>query len=138
MLTTLAVYVDDAPGVLNRVASLFRRRVFNIVSLTVGHSHHAGESRMTVVVDYPEVLEAVARSSLKTKEAEALFVALGWRALEDLGPRHRTQRLSLLSWAGSVLADLPSGSIKERLHQLALKFPMELVNRGSNSMVRAR
>jgi len=51
MLTTVAVYVDDAPGVLNRVASLFRRRAFNIVSLTVGHTERAGESRMTVVVD---------------------------------------------------------------------------------------
>jgi acetolactate synthase-1/3 small subunit len=37
--------------VLNRVASLFRRRAFNIESLTVGHTHEPGISRMTIVVD---------------------------------------------------------------------------------------
>ena len=47
---TLTVYVEDRPGVLNRVASLFRRRGFNIVSLAVGHSETAGLSRMTIVV----------------------------------------------------------------------------------------
>jgi acetolactate synthase-1/3 small subunit len=51
MLHTFVVYVDNKPGVLNRVASLFRRRAFNIESLTVGHTEEAGVSRMTVVVD---------------------------------------------------------------------------------------
>jgi acetolactate synthase-1/3 small subunit len=51
MLHTFVVYVDDKPGVLNRVASLFRRRAFNIESLTVGHTEQAGVSRMTVVVE---------------------------------------------------------------------------------------
>ena len=51
MLQTFAVYVENKPGVLNRVASLFRRRAFNIESLTVGHTEHPGVSRMTVVVD---------------------------------------------------------------------------------------
>jgi acetolactate synthase-1/3 small subunit len=54
MLTTFAVYVDNKPGVLNRVASLFRRRAFNIESLTVGHTDRPGESRMTIVVDTDE------------------------------------------------------------------------------------
>ena len=44
------VYVEDRPGVLNRVASLFRRRNFNIISLAVGHSETPGVSRMTIVV----------------------------------------------------------------------------------------
>src|SRR3954452_21949940 len=44
------IYVEDRPGVLNRVASLFRRRNFNIISLAVGHSETPGVSRMTVVV----------------------------------------------------------------------------------------
>jgi len=47
---TLVALVEDKPGVLNRVASLFRRRGFNIQSLAVGHSEQPGLSRMTVVV----------------------------------------------------------------------------------------
>jgi acetolactate synthase I/III small subunit len=47
---TFTVYVEDRPGVLNRVASLFRRRGFNITSLAVGHSETPGVSRMTIVV----------------------------------------------------------------------------------------
>jgi acetolactate synthase-1/3 small subunit len=50
-LHTFTVYVEDQPGVLNRVASLFRRRGFNIHSLSVGHSETPAVSRMTVVVD---------------------------------------------------------------------------------------
>ena len=51
MLHTFVVYVDNKPGVLNRVASLFRRRAFNIESLTVGHTEQSGVSRITVVAD---------------------------------------------------------------------------------------
>jgi acetolactate synthase I/III small subunit len=47
--------VEDEPGVLTRVSSLFRRRAFNIVSLTVGPTEQAGISRMTIVVDAPDV-----------------------------------------------------------------------------------
>ncbi len=46
---TLVALVEDKPGVLNRVASLFRRRSFNIESLAVGGSEHPGLSRMTIV-----------------------------------------------------------------------------------------
>jgi acetolactate synthase-1/3 small subunit len=53
-MQTFAVYVDNKPGVLNRVASLFRRRAFNIESLTVGHTETNGLSRMTIVVDTDE------------------------------------------------------------------------------------
>ena len=53
-MQTFAVYVDNKPGVLNRVASLFRRRAYNIESLTVGHTETQGISRMTIVVDTDE------------------------------------------------------------------------------------
>ena len=48
---TLVALVKDKPGVLNRMASLFRRRGFNIESIAVGHSEIAGLSRMTIVVN---------------------------------------------------------------------------------------
>lgn len=48
---TLVALVDDKPGVLNRVSSLFRRRGFNIDSITVGESEVPNVSRMTIVVD---------------------------------------------------------------------------------------
>ncbi len=54
MLNTFVVHVENLPGVLNRVASLFRRRAFNIESLTVGHTDKPGISRMTIVVDTDE------------------------------------------------------------------------------------
>jgi acetolactate synthase-1/3 small subunit len=47
----LVALVENKPGVLNRVANLFRRRNFNIDSLTVGRTHRAHISRLTVVVD---------------------------------------------------------------------------------------
>ena len=51
MKHTLIAWMEDKPGVLNRVAGLFRRRNYNIESLTVGHSETLGISRMTFVVD---------------------------------------------------------------------------------------
>ncbi len=48
---TITALVEDKPGVLNRVASLFRRRGFNIASLAVGHSEIPNLSRMTFVVE---------------------------------------------------------------------------------------
>ncbi len=46
---TIIAWMEDKPGVLNRVAGLFRRRNFNIESLAVGHSETPGISRMTFV-----------------------------------------------------------------------------------------
>jgi acetolactate synthase-1/3 small subunit len=54
MLNTFVVYVEDKPGVLARVAILFRRRAFNIDTLTVGRTEVPGISRMTIVVDTDE------------------------------------------------------------------------------------
>ena len=48
---SVVALVQDRPGVLNRVSSMFRRRGYNIVSLAVGHSEKVGLSRMTFVVD---------------------------------------------------------------------------------------
>ncbi|MGD1212533.1 MAG: acetolactate synthase small subunit [Candidatus Acidiferrales bacterium] len=54
MLHTFVVYVENKPGVLSRVVSLFRRRAFNIDSLTVGRTEKPDVSRMTIVSDADE------------------------------------------------------------------------------------
>ncbi|KUH85290.1 MULTISPECIES: acetolactate synthase small subunit [unclassified Mycobacterium] len=51
---TLSVLVEDKPGVLARVASLFSRRGFNIQSLAVGATEQKNMSRMTIVVSVEE------------------------------------------------------------------------------------
>ena len=50
-LHTIVALVENRPGVLNKIASKWRQRGFNIESLTVGHSEVAGLSRMTFTVD---------------------------------------------------------------------------------------
>ena len=54
MLHTFVALVQDKPGVLTRVASLFRRLNINIVSLTVGESERTDISRMTIVCEAPD------------------------------------------------------------------------------------
>jgi acetolactate synthase-1/3 small subunit len=51
MKHTLVALVEDKPGVLNRMASLFRRRGFNIESIAVGHSELPHLSRVTIIVN---------------------------------------------------------------------------------------
>ncbi len=64
MLHTFIALVQNRPGVLTRVASLFRRLNINIVSLTVGESERAETSRMTIVCDAHENAADRIRASL--------------------------------------------------------------------------
>ena len=60
MRHTFVALVEDIPGVLNRVVSVFRRRQFNIESLTVSHTHQPGISRITIVTSgTPMVIEQI-------------------------------------------------------------------------------
>lgn len=62
MKHTLAVLVENTPGVLARVAGLFSRRGFNIDSLAVGRTENPAVSRMTIVVEGDDhVLEQVTK-----------------------------------------------------------------------------
>ena len=60
----LMALVENKPGVLSRVASLFRRRGFNIESLTVGHTETPEISRMTIVVDTDRTDAAMVQHNL--------------------------------------------------------------------------
>lgn len=85
---TLSVLVEDKPGVLTRVASLFARRAFNINSLAVGPTEVPGVSRMTVVVDADgDLIEQV------TKQLNKLVNVL---KIVELDPVQSVQRELLL------------------------------------------
>jgi hypothetical protein len=85
---------------------------------------HAVIARHVEPEERADVVSAVAPYSVRTKEIEALFVALGWKSLVELGADHRQQRLLLLAWACGILSKLPPGSQKERLRQVALALPL--------------
>jgi acetolactate synthase-1/3 small subunit len=85
---TLSVLVENKPGVLARVSSLFSRRAFNIDSLAVGPTEHPGISRMTIVVNVEDLpLEQV------TKQLNKLVNVL---KIVELGPAASVQRELLL------------------------------------------
>lgn len=101
MLHTFVVLVEDRPGVMTRVSSLFRRLNVNITSLTVGSSETAGISRMTIVASAAEdrahrimaslyklheVLEIddVGRESAVIRELALLKIAAGTKNRSDL------------------------------------------------------
>jgi acetolactate synthase I/III small subunit len=86
---TLIAYVEDVPGVLNRVASLFRRRNFNIDSLTVGRTEQPGVSRLTVVVDASEAGARIVEANL--------YKLVNVLRVDDLTHKHALNReLALL------------------------------------------
>jgi ParB/RepB/Spo0J family partition protein len=86
---------------------------------------HAVISRHVSSEERADVIEAVGSYSIRAKEMDALFVALGWRKLAKLADNNRAQRLQLLAWACGTLEALPSGRPKERLRQLALALPLD-------------
>ena len=65
MRHTLVARVQDQPGVLVRVVSMFRRRAFNVESLSVGGSETPGVSRMTFVVDTSKVPSRLVEANLR-------------------------------------------------------------------------
>ena len=96
---TLSVLVENKPGVLARIASLFSRRGFNIDSLAVGPTEHEEISRMTIVVNCDErPLEQV------TKQLNRLINVL---KIVELEPAAAVQRELMLV---KVRADLETRS----------------------------
>jgi acetolactate synthase-1/3 small subunit len=63
-LRTFIAYVEDQPGVLARVASLFRRRAYNIDSLAVGRTETPGVSRMTIVMEGDETVARLVEANM--------------------------------------------------------------------------
>jgi acetolactate synthase-1/3 small subunit len=120
-MQTFAVYVDNKPGVLNRVASLFRRRAFNIESLTVGHTETPGVSRMTIVVD--------------TDDRGARLVEAN---LYKLVPVRRVENITELPQIARDLAMIKvsaAGDARAQIMQLVEVYRSRIVDVGPESLV---
>lgn len=120
MLHTFVAYVEDLPGVLTRVASLFRRLNININSLTVGRSERVGLSRLTLVCEASaEAGHRIRASSRVTFGACAIsststtFSSLKRLALIKVAatPRNRSQIFDLVEVFRARIVDLTSESL---------------------------
>jgi acetolactate synthase I/III small subunit len=126
MLHTFVALVSDKPGVLTRVASLFRRLNINIVSLTVGESECPDISRMTIVCEAPEHaahrikaslykleitsdVDEVGRSEAVIRELCLIKVAAG--PSHPLGQHSRSQIFELANVFRARVVDLAPESV---------------------------
>jgi len=117
---TLIATVADRPGVLNRVASLFRRRAFNIESLTVGHTERDGVSRMTIVVD--------SRRTDATKVAQNLRKLVDVLDVEDI-----SDRAAILHDLALIKVRIRDLTSRSEILRIADSFQARLVDMGSQT-----
>ncbi|MBM3945193.1 MAG: acetolactate synthase small subunit [SAR202 cluster bacterium] len=117
---TITALVEDKPGVLNRVVSMFRRRGYNIASLAVGHSEVPGLSRMTFVVEGDDtIVEQVTKhmhklvdvikvqdiSNANTVVRELALIRVG------AGPAARSEVMQIVDIFRAHIVDVAADSI---------------------------
>ncbi len=120
MQHTLSVLVENKPGVLTRVTSLFARRGFNIDSLAVGVTEDPTLSRITIVVSAADTpIEQI------TKQIYKLIDVI---KVQDLDPRESIERELVLFKVNAA---------PERRHEVievANVFRAKIVDVGRNSL----
>lgn len=154
---TLIALMEDKPGVLHRVASLFRRRNYNIESLTVGHSETPNVSRMTIVLNGDDrvVQQVVKQLSKLINVIQVLDVGNQPAVSRELalikvtaGPGTRTEIIELASVFRARVVDVGANSLTVELtgpqsrvnSMIGLLHPYgieELARTGRVAMVRA-
>ena len=122
-LHTITALVQDLPGVLNRISSMFRRRGFNIASLAVGHSETAGFSRMTFVIDsrQDDVVEQVTKQLRKVIEVVKVT---------DLSQENIVARELAL-----IKVRAPSSHARSEIIQVVELFRAKIVDVGADSVI---
>ena len=118
---TIVALVEDRPGVLTRVASMFRRRGFNIASLAVGKSERPGLSRMTFVVNGDE-----ATVNQVTKQLDKLIDVI---RVSDISSEEIVARELALIKVKSTAAS------RGEIIQIVNLFRANIVDVGAQSMV---
>ncbi len=118
---TLAVTVENKPGVLTRVATLFRRRGYNIDSLAVGETENPSISRMTIdVTGDDKIIEQVSKQLYKLVDVI--------KVVDITEERLVTRELILIK----VKAD---PSVRSEIVQLVEIFRARIVDIGKNSLI---
>jgi acetolactate synthase-1/3 small subunit len=117
----LVAYTDDEPGVLNRISSLFRRRGYNIHSLTVGPTEQPGVSRMTIVVNTDETGIVHVQSNLQK--------LLNVQKVENLSKKAAIVRDLILLRVGAAPEK------RAEIMQVAGAFKASVVDVAADSMV---
>ena len=120
-LHAFIVYVENEPGVLNRVASLFRRRGYNIDSVTVGHTERPGISRMTIIA-------AIGEGAAQRVEAN-IYKLVNVLSVEDVTHTPKISRsLALIKVTANEDA-------RHRLTEIARVFRARVVDLAPESLV---
>jgi len=120
-LRTFVAYVEDQPGVLNRIASLFRRRGYNIASLNVGRTHEPGISRLTMVVEADETTARLLEANL--------YKLVNVISVEDLTHHATVVRDLALVKVRTVAED------RAEALQIAEQFRARVIDVGDETMV---
>jgi acetolactate synthase-1/3 small subunit len=124
MIHTFVAYVENKPGVLNRVASLFRRRAYNIESLAVGPAHLPGVSRMTIEVE-------AANDDIARQIAANLYKLVDILHVDDLTHRKSVKRALAL-----VKVDTSSPQVRSEIIQITSIFKQaEIIDAAPNSLI---
>jgi acetolactate synthase-1/3 small subunit len=118
MQHTLSVLVEDKAGVLARVSSLLARRGFNIHSLAVGPTADEGMSRMTIVVEAPE-LEQVKKQ---------LHKLINVVKINDLDPERSVEREIM------IVRVSVKGDNRASVLEIATIFKATAIDVGTNSL----
>lgn len=120
MKHTIVALMENKPGVLNRLSSLFRRRNYNIESLSVGHSETPGISRMTIGLDGDEqIVEQVVKQLEKlVNVTEVINVSSRPTVIRELalikvkaGPRTRSEIIELTNVFRARIIDVGASAM---------------------------
>jgi acetolactate synthase-1/3 small subunit len=153
---TIVALVEDKPGVLNRIASKWRQRGFNIESLAVGHSETPGLSRMTFTVDGArhdieqvtkqlyKVIEVVKITDITSEDIVARELAL---IKVSAGPQSRGEIIEIATLFRANIVDVSADSLIvevtgtedkiEKIYELLLPYGIrEMVRTGRIAMSR--
>jgi acetolactate synthase-1/3 small subunit len=117
----LTALVENRPGVLSRVANLFRRRNFNIDSLTVGRTHKDDLSRMTLAMEATE------------EEVERLEKNL-YKLIDVIQVEHLTEKPAIYRDLALIKVAV-SGENRREVHELADIFRARIIDVSQESMV---